>query len=108
MCMEDIRVGRVQAIDEQIQTVTDTAKEIIGVNTARASLFIQNIGAQSVTLSRKPGPTAGQAIVLTAGSSLPLMDIQHHGAMVTTSIFAICAAGLSTSLVIVESLLYKD
>lgn len=108
MCMEDIRTGRVQTAKESVVTVTDTESQVLSLTNHRASLHIMNIGANAVTLQRRPGVTAGLGMVLAAGASLPLYDIIHHGGMVTSNMFGRCAAGLTTTLAITESLLYEE
>lgn len=105
MCMEDVRLGRRSYPGQDIQSVTDTSAEAIQANDSRTALLVQNVGLNPVTLSPLNPAVASAGMVLAAGASLPLMDIQHHGALVTDGYFAVCGAGLTSTLVVWQSFL---
>lgn len=93
--MEDVRLARKTTSETKAVATAATSAIAIPQENRRYSLIISNNGANPVYLSFQSPATAANGILMPINSPPLVLDLQHHGRVVCTAIYAISPAGAS-------------
>lgn len=107
MCMEDIRIMRKTSVRFRKVTVTNVSVQIIEQNELRVALWYYNGSGAAVAVDGTNPAIAAEGRQLTVGQAGEVMDLEHHGRIVTQPLFAITAAG-STVVTVWETILEEQ
>jgi hypothetical protein len=96
--MEDIRLGRETGRQWRAVAVPGTTPtQICPPDPRRTAVIISASGGDDVTVAPEGDPPSGVAGIYLASYGAPLvLDLVHHGALVTAAWYAYCAAGGTT------------
>lgn len=97
MCMEDIRLGRQTGRQWTAAPVGAAAATMIAPPDPRRTAIIIGASADGVVYIAPEGdrPAAGRGIMLPQSGPPLVLDLTHHGAIVTAGWYAICPAGVT-------------
>lgn len=107
MCMEDVRLNRKTSSANSDAATTVASALAIPQNEKRTALVISNTGANPVYLSLVSPAADSKGIKLPANGDPLVLDLFHHGRMVTSSWYAISPAGAS-NVGFTESVLQEE
>lgn len=95
MCLEDVRLARKTSCVSKDSPTTAASAVAIPQNDKRYSLVISNTGGNPVYLSFQSPAVDAKGILLPVSGSPFILDLQHHGRILTAAIYAISPAGVS-------------
>lgn len=101
MCMEDVRIGRKEAISEQRIANSATEIPLVQNDPKRTSLLIYPPNLGTNYYSTQPGVTALNGIALVAGNHPLQFNIKEHGQLVTKAWYTI-GTDTTVSIVVIE------
>ena len=104
MCKEDVRLARKAGGYSYTRSVAQSAVSLVDTDRNRYALVISAPLAGNLLLSWGEQPTTAAGVVIPAGAGPLVLDIQHHGALVTEQVWAIMDAGTVNIGVAVSSL----
>lgn len=109
MCMEDIRIGRSTGPATRFVAVPDAGNtKLCDADTKRTALIIAVTSATAAIIAPRPlNPSAGEGGHLSQGEGWIMLDVVHHGTLVTQEWRASGDAGAS-SVMVLESFLNKE
>lgn len=107
MCIEDVRLGREIAVQEQSIRLTTANKIVIDASPNRVTLIIYPPLSGTLTLSLTPVAIAGKGVVLVPASSPLHFDIRKHGNLVCQAWHGIHSVG-GVNMVYQEGLLERQ
>lgn len=93
MCMEDIRIGRKTGSTQITVTVSNPSSVILPADAKRTAIVISPpaAGTMFVAFGRDASTTSG--IRVEPVTSPLILDLQHHGNLVTGPLHGFCGAG---------------
>lgn len=93
MCMEDIRVMRRSVATVGKVTVAGTAVVLVSANPKRVALVVSAPDVDGITISPDRAVQFTEGITLHPRGDPLVLDLQHHGALVTNGWWIICSGG---------------
>lgn len=93
MCKEGIQLGRTTVSGVSSTSISTTGIEAVPADPYRTCLIITPPTANRITLSDKADVTDGNGIVLAAGNPPLILDIEHHGNLVTKRLYGVSNTG---------------
>ncbi len=96
MCRDDRQYGRNSGSRYASQAVGTTAVPLCQPNLDRLAIIISAPSANRVTIGTDPLLADLTGIVLYATGAPLVLDLNHHGDIVTTGLWAISNAGTNT------------
>lgn len=93
MCMEDVRLGRATGPRISTVNVATTKTPLVPYAPDRVTLIISAPTTGPMLLSGNQGEAATAGLRLPAGGDPLVLDIQHHGALVTMAWYAAIPGG---------------
>lgn len=109
MCMEDVRIGRRSTTTTSlVATVAGTPKQLLTQNPDRYAFRLSDPSASlGAFVCGAQDPTTIAALVPARVADDLILDIQHHGDMVTQPWFYLSAAS-SPTILVTESVLEDE
>lgn len=104
MCMEDVRLGRRQNQQHHLFTLSTTVVEILPFDPYRTCIVFGPDDTIACGVGTRSDISATTGIQLPIDGQPVILDIQHHGALVTAPWYAVSASGTPTISVLTSRL----